>query len=203
MSFKKFKLQADAAELMDLPLELNSTQMSDMNAKLMYESNAITYFAGYVARKSLGKSKCRTCEKNLVKDVNEPENVTEKYIQMREYSHSDAEAPVVIYLIRPTEDFASVVNCQLEAFDKIYSKFWHRENLLMHLLENVEAYTRQKFPAWFDQENNCYEHRLNMLKFLLLVKIFAKTRENNNRKKYASKNTVKTKYTKLKNVKNI
>ena len=79
----------DAAELMELPLDLllsrsdpilNSTNMPDMNAKLIYESNAITYFAGYVARKSLGKSQCPACEMNLVKDVNESENVTEKYI---------------------------------------------------------------------------------------------------------------------------
>ena len=49
---------------------------------------------------------------------------------MREYAHSNLEAPAVTYLIRPTEDLASVVNCQLEAFDKIYSKFWHSQNLL-------------------------------------------------------------------------
>ena len=44
---------------------------------------------------------------------------------------------------------------------------------------------------------------LKMLKFFLLVKILANTRENNNRRKNASKSSVATKGRKLKNVKNM
>ena len=50
---------ADAADdLLDLHSEFESSSMSDMDTKFTYEQNTITYFSGYVARKSLEKSHC-------------------------------------------------------------------------------------------------------------------------------------------------
>ena len=184
----------DAADdLLDLHLELKSSNMSDIDDKFTYEQNAITYFAGYVAHKSLEKSHCPTCEKDLMKDASESGSSNETYINFREYPHSDTEAHPVTFLIRTTELLAKVVNCQFEAFDKIHSKFWNEHGLLLKLVVNVEAYTRKQFPDWFDQKNICYEHRIKMLKFFLFVKIFAKTRErNNNNRKSEAKRPIKS-----------
>ena len=177
--------------------------MSDMDNKFTYEQNAIIYFSGYVARKSLEKSHCPTCEKDLMKDASESGTSNETYINFIEYPHSDPEAHPVTFLIRPTEQFAKVVNCQLEAFDKIHLKFWHEHCLLLKLVENVEAYTHKQFPDWFDQENICYEHRIKMLKFLLLVKIYPRTRERNNNRKTKANRPIVIKSRKLKNIQNI
>ena len=124
-------------------LELESSNMSDMDNKFTYEQNAITYFSDYVARKSLEKSHCSTCEKDLMKDASESGTSNETYINFRKYPHSDPEAHPVTFLIRQTEQIAKVVNSQLKAFDKIHSKFWHEHDLLLELVDNVEAYTRK------------------------------------------------------------
>ena len=85
----------------------------------------------------------------ILKKIGE-ETSNETYINFREYPHSDPEAEPVKFLIIPTEQFAKVVSCQLEAFDKIHSKFWDEHDLLLKLVENVEANTRNQFPVWFD-----------------------------------------------------
>ena len=193
-----------AVDLLDLHSELESSSMSGMDAKFTYEQSAITYFSGYVARKSLENIHCPMCEKDLMKDASESGTSNETYINFREYSHSDPKAEPVTFLIKQTEQFVKVVICQLEAFDKIHSKFWHEHDLLLKLVENVEACTRRHFPDWFNKKNNCYEHRIKMLKFLLLVKIYAKTREHNNSRKTAAKRPiVVTNCRKLKNIINV
>ena len=76
---------ADAADdLLDLHSELESSSMSDIDTKFTYEQNAITHFPGYVARKSLEKSHCPTCEKNLMKDASESDTSNETYINFRD-----------------------------------------------------------------------------------------------------------------------
>ena len=72
---------ADAADdLLDFHSELESSSISDMDSKFTFEQNAITYFSEYVARKSLEKTHCPTCQKDLMKDASESETSIKTYI---------------------------------------------------------------------------------------------------------------------------
>lgn len=170
-----------------------------------YERNAITYFAGHVAKRCLMKSQCDRCRTIFTKKTLDDSHATdEKYISYREYEHQNKDAPAVSFLTRPTDEFKKIISIQLDAYSAGYERWWHENLLRERLVEFAEACTNEYYKGWFDEVNdNCYEHKKEALKYLFLVKIYAKTREHNHKFKYAATRTLSSNNTKLKNIINV
>ena len=146
----------------------------------VYERNAVTFFAGYIASKSFLRSKCEACRESMMKTPMEESQDNEYYIRLREYKNLDEDAPEVEKLTRSTNQFTKNVHHQLKSFEDSWEKYWVSDNMLQRLFKEAEKETEKHFPEWFKVEGACYdEHRLNALKLMLRVKIYAKTRVRN------------------------
>lgn len=64
-----------------------------------YDDNAIAYFTGFVARRSIEKSNCDQCRNIMMKSPMDMLASNEKYIEFREYQNADEDAPIVTKLI--------------------------------------------------------------------------------------------------------
>ena len=144
-----------------------------------YERNAVAFFAGYVASKCFLKANCEKCREDMMKTPMEEREDSEHYIRMREYANLDEDAPEVEKLTRPRDLFANIVYEQLQAFQASWEKYWASENIIQYLSEEAQNRTRQHFPEWFNADSPCQDHLLTVLRFMLRVKIYAKTRERN------------------------
>lgn len=111
--------------------------------------------------------------------------------------------PTVVYLKRPTEDFKRVVSVQLDALARYIDEIWHKKNLLCNLIQRVEIYTNEFLPGWFDKQSECYEHKINAMEYLMRVKIYDRTRNNNQKVKNSASQGITTKNKKMKVLKNI
>ena len=182
--------------------------LSDLNTGTtgMYETNAVVYFAGYIGAQIVRKNNCDNCRAKFLKVPIEDSNFeTEKYIHLREYDHKDEESFDVTWLSRPTDYFANVIFTQLQAFSQHHKQYWSSKKLLGNLLEVGKSATNSKFQDYFDRDHECYEHRIDALKFLYRVKIYAKTAQNNKAKRESAmkKNAPLSKNRKLSVVQNL
>ena len=167
-----------------------------------YELNAVTFFAGYVASRGFLKSQCESCREDMMKSPMEESKDNEYYIRLREYKNLDGDAPEVEKLTRPRDQLSYIVYEQLRSFHSSWEKYWASEHLLDHLTEEAENHTKQHFPEWFRVDGPCNAHRLNSLRFMLRVKVYAKIRERNGQRKAANIH-MKKKGRKVNNVMNI
>lgn len=193
----------------DDPL-MNMTEQDSFDTRGTYERNAVAYFAGYISRYGYGKTKCDSCRERNMKTPMEGLNDNELYIQLREYEHEDEDGPEVQWLSRPTDEFANIVHLQLAALNSCFKKYWHHKDLKKKLLQICEKHVQDVHGHWFDQNDDCYPHRIQMLDFMLRVKVYSITKKNNNQGRERT-NTVasrgagdiKTKSQKLRNLKHL
>ena len=92
-----------------------------------------------------------------------------------------------MWLSRPTENFADIMFTQLHAYDTHYLQCWAEKDILEKLLQFGIQETNINFPEYFNKKNKCYHHKLEALKFLFKVKIFAQTNKNNKNRKQLAK----------------
>lgn len=188
--------------------EITKTNKENLHSEA-YERNAISYFAGYIARYGYKNTKCDSCREKNLKTPMEELNDNEIYIQLREYEHQDEDDPEIEWLSRPTDSFLNIITLQLEAINSCYKMYWHFKDVKKKLLEICVKHVQHADEDWFNQINECYSHRIQMLDFMLRVKIYAITKKNNNGGREGI-NTVsgrskkiKTKCQKLKNIKHM
>ncbi|CAL1681084.1 unnamed protein product [Lasius platythorax] len=189
-------------------LEITKTNKENLNSEAeAYERNAISYFAGYIARYGYNNTKCDSCREKNLKTPMEELNDNEIYIQLREYEHEDEDDPEIEWLSRPTDSFLNIITLQLEAINSCYKMYWHFKDVKKKLLEICVKHVQHADEDWFNQNNECYSHRIKMSDFMLRVKIYAITKKNNNggREGLASGRSkeIKTKCQKLKNIKHM
>lgn len=75
----------------------------------------------------------------------------------------------------------------------------YKKKLLEICVEHVQHVNKD----WFDQNNECYLHRMDMLDFMLKVKIYAITKQNNNKRREETNTKIKTKSQKFRNIKHM
>ena len=168
--------EADVAHF-NLQVKEDSSHLPEETS--FYERNAVTYFAGYVASKLFLRSKCESCRDNMMKTPMEKSEENEYYIRLREYQNLDEDAPEVEKLTRPTNEFTRIIYHQLKSFESSWENYWASSNLLQHLSDEAEKETKEHFPEWFKADCDCCEHRISALRFMLRVKVHAKSRERN------------------------
>lgn len=143
-----------------------------------YDVNAVTYFAGFVARRSLEKNNCDKCRNIMMKTLMNKSTANEKYIQFREYPNIDEDAPIVTKLVRPTSYFTNIMRIQLLAFNKIWQHYWASTHIL-HIVMRCMEETNKIHATWFDINDECYNHRVQALRYMITEKIYSRTRYNN------------------------
>lgn len=144
-----------------------------------YEQNAIVFCAGYIVYRKLLRNPCNRCQEDILKYPMESASSEEMYIEFREYENIDVDAPKITKLKRPTEIFASIVETQLNAYQEVVDKYWHCQGILKKIVDSDKETTKLFYPTWFNDDHPCKEHRLEFLKFLINVKLYAQTKYNN------------------------
>lgn len=178
-------------------LEEYDVDMGNISISSNYNENAITYFAGYVARRCFEKNDCNNCRAVMLKTPMEQATSNERYIEYREYPNADEDAPTVTKLVRPTRLFTDVIKTQLMSFNRTWQHHWASTQVLEKITNEAMHATKKMHAGWFNTNNICYTHRMQAAKFLMMVKIHSRTRYNN----HAAK-TVNTFKRKIKNLSN-
>lgn len=90
--------------------------------KNRYE-NTITNFIGCIAfwiKKSIHCDKCREI---FMKTTMNSSNNNEVRIRFQDYTHNDEYQLEVVWLTRPTDNFAHLIGTQLDGFDEVNDFF--------------------------------------------------------------------------------
>jgi len=161
----------------------NINDLENLNPLNTYDQNAVTYFAGYIARKTIVKTNCENCRDVMMKTPMDDATENEKYIEFREYSNSDEDAPTVTKLIRPTDLFAKIVETQLMTFNRTWQYYWASTQILQKITNECVNITNNKHSGWLNKNNTCYKHRLQALEYMIRVKLYSRTRYNNRAEK--------------------
>lgn len=151
-----------------------------------YDENAIAYFAGFVARRSIAKSNCDHCRNDMMKTPMDESTANEKYIEFREYPNEDEDAPTVTKLVRPTIIFTNITKTQLMAFNHTWKYHWASTQILDKIVTECIYATNKTHPEWLDKNEKCYDHRIQTLKYMISIKLYSRTRYNNRTAKTAS-----------------
>lgn len=176
---------ADLTEVTDLLdnhadiLEEYDVDANNVSILSNYDENAITYFAGYVARRCIEKNDCDNCRATMLKTPMEDVTPNERYIEHREYTNADEDAPIITKLSRPTSLFIDVIKTQLMSFNRTWQQHWTSTQVLEKIANEGKHATNKMHAGWFDTNDKCYNHRMQALKFLMRVKIYSRTRYNN------------------------
>ncbi|XP_063972848.1 uncharacterized protein LOC135160339 isoform X2 [Diachasmimorpha longicaudata] len=118
-----------------------------------YKMNAVAFFAGYIAFKTVGK--CQACKVDMTKSPMDARCESELYIEFREYENVDEDAPPVTKLTRPTDRFTKIVQLQLRAFDNIWKKHWASTSVLKSIAGDIIKSLQLTAPDWFNQNHPC------------------------------------------------
>jgi len=106
----------------------------------------------------------------------------EKYIEFREYSNKDEDAPTVTKLVRPTTVFINITKTQLMTFTRTWKYHWAFNHVRNIVAECVHA-TNKNHTGWLDINHKCYNYRMEALKYMIIVKIYSRTRYKNRAEK--------------------
>ena len=109
-----------------------------------YDENAIAYLAGFIARRNIIKNNCDNCNE-IMKTPMDESTANEKYIEYREYSNENEDAPTVTKLIRPTTTFINVVKTQLMTFNRTWQHHWASTEILKKITAEC-IYATNKTP---------------------------------------------------------
>jgi len=144
-----------------------------------YDENAIAFFAGFVARRSIAKSNCDHCRNDMMKTPMDESAANEKYIEFREYLNEDEDAPTVTKLVRPTTLFTNITKTQLMAFNCTWKYYWASTQILEKIVTECINATNKTHPKWLDKNEKCYDHRIQALRYMITIKLYSCTRYNN------------------------
>lgn len=148
-----------------------------------YDENAVTYFAGFAARRCFEKINCKNCCDIMIKTPIDDQTTNAKYIEFREYSNTNEDAPAVTKLIRPTTLFTNIVKIQLKTFSRTWQCYWASSQVLDNIVKECIHATNKIHNGWFDKNDACYDHRIQALKYMITVKIYSCTKYNNRAEK--------------------
>lgn len=72
-------------------------------------------------------------------------------------------------LCNPSDYFLSIFNTQFNTFSEYFDANKHIKGLKSSLLKQCIKVTNNVFPEWFDINNSCYDHRVEILDYLLRI----------------------------------
>lgn len=72
------------------------------------------------------------------------------------------------------------------AFNSTWQHYWASTKILDKIMTECVFATNKIHHEWFDKHKECYDHRMQALKYMIVVKIYSRTRYNNRDAKIAS-----------------
>jgi len=159
--------------------EYNMEELENVNPLNTYDKNAVAFFAGFIARRSIEKSNCDYCCNDMMKIPMDELRGNEKYIEFREYENEDEDAPTVTKLVRPTTLYTNITKTQLMAFNRTWQYHWASTKILEKIVTECGHATNKIHPEWLNENEACYDHRMQALKYMITVKLYSRTRYNN------------------------
>lgn len=141
---------------------------TNLTQNLCTSDIAVKYFAGYCYRKLMNtlKTPCEECTNAMV-DTSSSVKLSNILIEMKQYSN----CPDDKKLIRPSDLFFQICLNQVNIFWKLFKEKPTLKNFKSIILDKCIEDTNMKYPEWFDQNHQCYNHHLKILDFMLLVLI--------------------------------
>lgn len=130
------------------------------------EHTALSYFIGYVERKITDRIQCTHCAVQLTKAKTQSCR-TDLFINLKNYN---AEKEGGLRL--PSDIFYDVCCLQVNHFKNIFKTTFFINNFKTKLKNEIIELTKKVYPMWFDVSNDCYQHRILLLEFLLTVLTF-------------------------------
>lgn len=121
-------------ELMEDLFNIRIADKKNIESLNCYDKNAVTYFAGFVARRCIEKTNCDNCRNAMLKTPMENSTENEKYIEFREYPNPDDDAPTITKLIRPTPLLKNVIKMHLMAFNNTWQVHWTSKGILDNIV---------------------------------------------------------------------
>lgn len=123
------------------------------------------------------KVKCLNCSSIMKKIGYNDFEQSEVFIREKDFSSSLDEP----FLTNPSDYFLSVFKVQFDAFRRFFPQNIYKLKLKSTLLDKCMEATSEKFPEWFAQNSPCFDHRKQILDYILkvLIKRNAKWRVKN------------------------
>jgi len=154
-----------------LSISVNSTSSTNSSNEEYSESTvsledcSVTYFAGYIAFKCIKKCNCKYCECQLVTEKLLDEK-TQLLILNKNYSSLDTG------LKAPEKHFNNIMDRILIIFEKKFDNLQHRKNIRENLTQRIQ--NCDIINSWINININCVNHKLYIIRLLLICKIFLK-----------------------------
>lgn len=143
-------------EICDLP--------SNEDMESVIADSSAAYFIGYVENWFSKKVDCNSCRTYLTK-LNESDVYRDFFIKQKNYENT------IVGLKTPSDVFFDVCTVQINYFSRNFKNCIHIRNIKSTFKSNLIDETNKHFQFWFDTSSECYDHRLQILDFLILVLI--------------------------------
>lgn len=72
-----------------------------------------------------------------------------------------------------------MVETQLMVFNRTWQNYWASTQILNKITNECVDLTNKIHPEWLDKNDECYNHRLQALKYMISIKLYSRTRYNN------------------------
>lgn len=129
------------------------------------ETTAMRYFTGYLAFKMLLKNKCANCSKLFLKSDEQITCPSEFFIFAKNFSQNSDFGS----LLAPTDEFFNICKLHFKVFHTIFRDRPHIRNIRERMALECMRITNLRDSNWFDEQNQCFEHRKEILYFALLI----------------------------------
>ena len=132
------------------------------------ETCAMEYFAGYIAEKSVDKTKCINCYDTLIlQNAIFPRN-EQLLLFFRAYITEDNVD--FGHLCVPSPTFSEIFKIINKVFDSYYPRLRSEAFILDKLFSYISSSIEKIYPKWFNHDE-CAVHRKDLVYFVLKVKI--------------------------------
>lgn len=146
-------------------LGINNNIYMDRHERPSTEHAAVSYYIGYIEMKCTNRSKCTSCIDGLTK-AKQHCTAVDELITKKSYKPDKIGG-----LKLPSTTFYDICCLQICFFKSTFDKLYHTKNLKAAYVKKLMALTTLNYPDWFDEQNKCFEHRVQILNFLVLVLI--------------------------------
>lgn len=134
-------------------------------AKITLQDCANTYFAGYLAKKTLDKYGCENCKKCLINNSNLVlSDKRELLILNRTYKN------VSVGLRKPTEVLSKFVKKSLLIIKKVLDKYPHKNDILKSIQHKILQ--KSYYKRLFTTDDICEDHIKYLINLMIRCKIY-------------------------------
>lgn len=141
-----FDENADCFNSSNVPIELTSSR----------------YFVGYIAQ----RISCEKCHVDIIKPTQILTYPSEMYIHTKNYENDSDFGS----LCAPSDLFFEICKIHIKVFEKVFTENKCMKNIKKIIVKQCIDCTKDTiYSSWFDENDICYKHRIEMLNLLILT----------------------------------